>query len=873
MNVENISNRKYLAQVKNTIKVVENESSVKLLRIDTVLSNNISKINQFKITIGDSIFSIEVKPQLISDSNYMVIFEIPDSSDPLYNTFINSNKLSIFVVDKYNNILDSQINRKIDSNDESVSINNLIGSAESVSFAESIFLETTRLINDIRLDFNRSPDNNPRIRVVTSTPVNRVSVIYKDTSLSLTNNIYEFDFSPESLQFIEKIQSDIESQESNFIFNIRLNVNSRTLNIEKEVDRNTLIDYISHFYNSYRLSDIVEKIQINVQEYNEGKSIEFILDGIQNQDIDKIFINNILSDSSSINIYANKLLNEDNKIIYKDKSLSSLVDNKNKINVFTENNIEINSLELYYVSENNIFIKNINSIFNRDDTISNIFINLYRNDLTKIRFLYDRSNTNINRGVNSIFRFNNVRFANQDQLTWLTSTFKYVSDEDASQLSYSKLIEKGLYSLELQIKFNGILIDNKKFLQTYEELFENSSSLNNKINQLSFENIISNPRHSILFNKINDIFSSNKSISERLDLINQFNDFNISLNISIKPFFDYSITNKYRFLGYDEDIYLSNKVYVIPVSSNANSDHEEANRSLNRFINYLRNNSQNTQILNNLVGAYLKDNTTESEKLMLIDNLTEYVFNDIDNLSETFVIDKSFIISTLSRLLSSQNARQNANLGTNSRSIVDSYNLKLIKSGSNSVTVKKSSILISNPDGNRLYEKISKNISFLNQNFLCIQTINNYNDNFYIKCRYYFDIESNSYNSLDENKYERYKNKTRFKKSYMNNNMQYFSEYFDNFENYNIVNIDNTTKIILFNMSDFFLFNSQKLKDLLKVSFISNQLDSISLESLLLNVELYNSNNMLIDILDTKIYIDEPVIINNRNVDLVEFNI
>jgi len=103
--------------------------------------------------------------------------------------------------------------------------------------------------------------------------------------------------------------------------------------------------------------------------------------------------------------------------------------------------------------------------------------------------------------------------------------------------------------------------------------------------------------------------------------------------------------------------------------------------------------------------------------------------------------------------------------------------------------------------------------------------------------------------------------------------MQYFSEYFDNFENYNIVNIDNTTKIILFNMSDFFLFNSQKLKDLLKVSFISNQSDSISLESLLLNVELYNSSNILLDILDAKIYIDEPVIINNANIDLVEFNI
>jgi hypothetical protein len=871
MNVENISNRKYLAQVKNTIKVVENESSVKLLRIDTVLSSNISKINQFKITIGDSVFSIEVKPQLVSDSNYMVIFEIPDSSDPLYNTFINSNKLSIFVVDKYNNILDSQINRKIDSNDESVSISNLISSAGSVSFAESIFLETTRLINDIRLDFNRSPDGNPRIRVVTSTPVNRVSVIYKDTSLSLTNNIYEFDFSQESLQFIEKIQSDLESQESNFIFNIRLNVNSRTLNIEKEVNRNTLIDYISHFYNAYRLSDIVKEIQINVQEYyNEGKSIEFILDGIQNQDINKIFINDILSDSSSINIYANKLLNEDNKIIYKDKSLSSLIDNENKINVFTENNIEISSLELYYVNRNNSFIKtsgrglNI-SRYDFDFIFSNVFIDNYRNDLTKIRFLYDRSNTNINRGVNSIFRFNNITFSNQDQLTWLTNTFNYVSDEDPNQLSYSKLVKKGLYSLELQIKFNSILIDNKKFLQTYEELFENNNSLNNKINQLSFENIISNPRHSIRFDEINDIFSSNKSISERLDLINQFNDFNISLNISIKPFFDYSITNKYRFLGYDEDIYLSNQVYVIPVSSDANSDHEEANRSLNRFISYLRNNSQNTQILNDLIGSYLKNNLIESEKLLLIDNLTEYVFNNIDNLSETFVINKSFIISSLSR--------QQGNININTRSIIDSYNLNLVKSGKSSVTVKKSSNLISNPNGNRVYEKISTSNSFSNQNFLSIQTINNHNDNFYIKCRYYFDIESNSYSDLDENKYEKYKNKIIFSKSYMNNHMQHFSEYYGSFINSNIINIDNTTKIILFSMNDFFLFNSQKLKDLLKVSFISNQSSSISLESIILNVELYNSNNMLIDILDTKIYIDEPVIINNSNVDLVEFNI
>jgi hypothetical protein len=865
MNVDNISNRKYLAQVKNTIKVVENESNVKLLRIDTVLSSNISKINQFKITIGDSVFSIEIKPQLISDSNYMVIFEIPDLSDPLYNTFVNSNKLSIFIVDKYNNILDSQINRKIDSNDESVVISDLIRSAESVSLAESIFLETTRLINDIRLDFNRSPGSNPRIRVVTSTPVNRISVFYKDTSLSLTNNIYEFDFSPESLQFIEKIQSDIENQESNFIFNIRLNVNSRTLNIEKEVNRNTLIDYISHFYNSYRLSDIVEKIQINVQEYNEGKSIEFILDGIQNQDIDKIFINNILSDSSSINIYANKLLNEDNKIIYKDKSLSSLVDNKNKINVFTENNVEINSLELYYFSENNIFIKNTNSIFNRDDAISNIFINLYRNDLSKIRFLYDRADVDINRGTSNIFRFNSIRFSNQDQLTWLTNTFNYVSDEDPNQLSYSKLIEKGLYSLELQIKFNGVLIDSKQFLQTYEELFENNNSLNNKINQLSFENIISKPRHSILFDKINDIFSSNKSISERLDLINQFNDFNISLNISIKPFFDYSITNKYRFLGYDEDIYLSNQVYVIPVSSDANSDHEEANRSLNRFISYLRNNSQNTQILNNLVGSYLKNDLVESEKLLLIDNLTEYVFNNINSLSETFAINKSFIISSL--------FRQQGNININTRSIIDSYNLNLVKSGKSSVTVKKSSNLISNPNGNRVYEKIATSNSFSNQNFLSIQTINNYSDNFYIKCRYYFDIESNSYSDLDENKYEKYKNKIIFSKSYMNNHMQHFSEYYGSFINSNIINIDNTTKIILFSMNDFFLFNSRKLKDLLKVSFISNQSSSISLESIILNVELYNSSNILLDILDAKIYIDEPVIINNANIDLVEFNI
>lgn len=865
MNVENISNRKYLAQVKNTIKVVVNESNVKLLRIDTVLSNNISKINQFKITIGDSVFSIEVKPQLIPDSNYMVIFEIPDSSDPLYDTFVNSNKLSIFIVDKYSNILDSQINRKIDNNDESVTISDLIRSSQSISSAESVFLETTRLINDMRLDFNRSPDGNPRIRVVTSTPASRIKVFYKDVMLDLTNNVYEFNFSPASLQFIEKIQNDIENQESKFIFNIRLNVNNRSLNIEKEINRNILIDYISYFYNTYKLSDIIEKIQINIQEYNEGKSIEFVLDGIQNQDVDKIFINNILNDSSSINIYANKLLNEDNKIIYKDKKLSSLIDNENKINAFTENNERITSLELYYVSENNIFTKNINSISNIEDAVSSIFINLYRNDLTKIRFLYDRSDININRGINSIFRFNSVRFANQDQLTWLTNTLKYVSDDDPNQLSYDKLIEKGLYSLELQIKYNGVLIDSKQFLQSYEELFVSNNSLNNKINQLSFENIISKPNHSILFNKINDIFSSNKDINERLDLIRQFNNFNISLNINIKPFFDYNITNKYRFLGYDEDIFLNNQVYVVPVSNNINSDHEEANRSLNRFISYLRNNNQNTQILNNLIGSYLKDNTTESEKLLLIDVLMEHVLANNGNLSETFVIDKSFIISSLSRQL--------GNVSANTRSIIDSYNLSLVKSDKNSLTIKKSNNLISNPVGNKLYEKISTNNSFSSQNFLGIQTINNHNNNFYIKCRYYFDIEANSYSDLDENKYEIYKNKIVFSRSYMNSHMQYFSEYFSIFENNNIANVNSTSKIVLFSMSDFFLFNSQKLKDLLKTSFVSSQTNSVRLEGIMLNVELYNSSNILLDILDTKIYIDEPIIINNTNIDLVEFNI
>lgn len=873
MNIENISNRKYLVQVKNTIKAIKKENFVlnisenqtNYLRIDTILSNDISKISQFKVTIGNSIFSIDINPQLISNSNYMIMLEIPNISDPYYSEFIGSNKLSIFVVDKYKNILDSQINRLIDINDEDKTISILIQNISLFDNNESMFIENSRLISDLQINFYRSSEGNPGINVNTSSSVDNLQISYKNSTLNLENNIYLFDFDAMSgsLDFIENIQRDIDNQELLFVLNIKLRINNSTLNIEKPIERNTLVNYLSDFYNLYKLSEVSEKINISVQNNLEGKAIRFALEGIENQVLSKVYINDILSNEKSLNIYANKTLNEDNKIIYKDKTIISLIDKENKINVFTEDNETITSLDLYYVNENNIFRKIIKNNNDTSNLLSSSFINNYIYYLEQIRFTYNRSSVDINRGVNNLFRFSSLSFNGQDQLSGLANELGYRADGDATQISFTKMLEKGLYTLEIEVKFNDIVIDNKSFLQTYDELFLDNDSLNNKINQLSFVNISSNPRYSNVYNKISDIFSRSKSKLERLNLLNQFDDFNIILNVSIKPFFDYNITNKYRFSGYDEDIYYNNQVYVIPVSNN--SDHEEANRRLNIFINYLRNNIQNYNIINELIGSYLKENLTESEKISLINYLMANVTKDVNNLNETFVISKGDVASALNRQVEVEQPRN----------VIDSYNLKLLRTTNNTISVIKSNVLIPNEQGNNLYRSISRDNLFSNQNFLAIQTKNSSSNRFYIKCRYFFDIETDSYDMLNSLKYENYKEKIRYKNSYMrhSSNMQYFSEYFSNFENSNVVNINSTTRILIFRMNDLFLFNPRKIKTLLKDVLLFNQIESINLESLILNVELYSSDNMLVDILNTKIYIDEPFIINNKNIDLINFDI
>tara|TARA_Y100000592_G_scaffold22093_1_gene34210 strand:+ start:1731 stop:4286 length:2556 start_codon:yes stop_codon:yes gene_type:complete len=850
MIVQKINNKTLLLQVIDSVRVVNN-NEFKFLIFDLFMSNNknIKKIKKIGITFTSS-DQINLNTTIIddfektffyrNDNHYVFSIPIFESSE-----FIDSNTFNIFVMDEYNNILDSSGNIQIEkirilfnntSNNDNDILEFIIDNRESKNVSFDYEVERQRFVI-----FKNNVD------------INNVELYYGDIKIGIVQNIessnnlkVDINLNNDNhLSFLKNVYKkyiiDFTSLSQDSVIEMYLCFNIKGIKFTKTffLSLEKILPLVS-IYANYLISYFNDKIIISeVQKSFNQSKLKFTFSKDISDLLDFIIIKDFLHNGVFIQeIYGNATFNNDNKIIFKNKKLMSTLSNK--------------TLNYFYETENNyidqVLIKiegitgsipiNVNNL-NRQlssDFIENAYLSLYIQNLSQLSINIPRQEFVYNQGINNIFRFDELSINKNNSFLHEFLNYSLIDADNNQVFSFDEMLNKGIYCISISFLYNNIIIDSKKTSCRYEDLSK-ENFINNIIDTLIFDS------STILPSEINELFSSLIE-NRKIEILNAIDNFNIDINIEIIPLFDLKEINSYRFMGFDQDIFNQDGIYSIKNIYSENT--EEHNRDLIRFISSIKNNNLNFSIINNFVGEYLSSNFNDYQKCIFIERLLEEVFQDT-RLENTFKISSTINKSDLIRHYRSDTVNYFR---------LYNHNLYIKKISKNTAYFKSKRRFV-----NR--ENLSYNP---NNNVIVIET-NDLSSEYFININYYFNVDDELVNYIPE-KFEHVRNKLYYNGNYMENSNRFY-HFTNRFKNVDVIRhpSDNRKNLIVFDMNRMFLFDSEALQDLFFTAS-SMKINKV-LSSINFSANIYNKNNYFIKSLDVEVKLEDIIIDVNEKINLL----
>lgn len=847
MIIQKINNKTLLLQIIDSVRVVKNNED-KFLVFDLIISSskNVKKVKKIGVTFSSTetqysnlnIAALkEFEKTFFYNSESHYVFSIPVSPD---SDFINADTVNIFLMDEFNNILDSSGKKQINK------VSDLFNNSSSDEVLE--FIISNRESKNVSLDYDI--DMQRFVIFKNNASISNVELYYGDIKIGPVVNIessenlkVNIDLSNDKhISFLKNLykkyvidftrigqDSVIEMYLCFYISGIKF-TKTYTLSLEKIIP-------LTFIFSTYLTSYFNEKINITESEksFNQSK-LKFDFSEDITDLIEFIKIKDFLKNGVSIQeIYGNSTFNNDNKILFKDKKIMSVLKNKS-LNYFYETSENyIDSILLYVEGlTDGILIDVKPRLFSVN--LNNIFLSQYINNLSQLSLVIPRQESVYNQGINNAFRFDSLSINKNNSSLHEFLNYTSIDDNNNQVFDFNEMINKGLYSVSISFEYNNVIIDNKKSVYTYEDLSK-ENFINGIIDELAFDS------STLLPSEINELFSSlDRSI--KLEVLNSIENFNISLNINITPLFDLKEINKYRFMGFDQDIFNQENIYAIKSIYSENT--EEDNRDLFRFISSIKNNDLSFSIINNFIGEYLSVDFNDYQKAVFIERLLKEVFED------NILTNKFNLTSVISK-----------------RNLIRQYNadfLKYYKVYNHNLFLKKISKNTAYFKPRRQFSSQNNLSYFPNNNVIVIET-NDLSREYFININYYFNVDDEMVNYIPR-KFNYQRNKIYYNSEYIENSNMFY-HFTNKFKNVDVLRHpdDINKKLIVFDMNRMFLFNSEVLQELF-LTASSMKINKV-LSSINFTVNIYNSNNYFVKSLDLEVLLDDVINVSDKKINLL----